>query len=1584
MAEKIQKIYDLQELGGQQVLSILEQINKQFVEIKRSKIALNRESLKATLSGDTEASRKLQSQLEVLVVKELELKNQRQALIVQGKQQQVLRAQELAQQRQLTAGNEAVAGSFYDIAKRYRELSQIAKFTISLSNKDEIDNAQRELKALKEQLDNFNRSQSPDGTLVGEYKTGIINAFKQSGLTDLIQGQLTQAKTKVKELDDQFEKLKVELREVQATGQGSLNALEQQLIENRTAAGQLTSQIGTIEQGLRGTGTIGQQITESLKNSFRDLGKQIVQVALGYVGFQAAIGLTQKAIRVNYDLSDRYTDLQRVLSATDEEFESIRDHLREINTRTPLTQLADFAFIGAKAGVAKAEIAGVTAALDQLYIVAGKSLGDPEKTFESLVKLNTIFNNGAPVTAENLQKLGNAIIQLDNAGVASGGYIVDFAERLAGIEGITSIAITSVLGLAAAFEENGASAEVAATATSQVIVKLYSDTAKYAEIAGVTKKAFEDLLNTNPGEALLKVAAGLKGNAQTATEFAAGFAELEAKGARVQAVMGTLADKTDYFRQKIQLASTAIKDNTAIQEGAEKKQKNFAASVDQIKKSFELAFTSDTVVDLLNNAATGIKLLIYLLPLIIKLFTLWVSGWFLLNTQMLIARARLVGYTIALALLNKAQMLANIATAAYNAVLGLTTGITTAATAATRLWGIAMTALPIGWLIAIIGALVAVVVSVGAVFAGNTQELRTNALAAKLNGQIQEEVSKQTAGTIAKINAYTSAIKDNTLSHAARKRALEALIAISPEYLGRLTLENIATAEGTKIIDNYVKALRRKAEATAIDEALTAAQKRKNQAELEEFRIASDPDYAKKKYNEEGGAFFASLRDAIKYGTFDSEKAFYRDKLQKEQKEAQKEIDFYTGKVKKDIQDGAKEVDDAASSSLKNTIGARQKALEEQITGLKASYKALALTDKQGQKANIEQRKKLQEELDALDEDKNQKKDKRERAYGGAKLTGETKDELKEIDAQTATLKAALEQRKLEGKISEIDYYIELNKITQDGIEAKLKIVKDGNAEEKKQRAELKLDAVKSVQETNDAIQKIEESAIVSQYESNKKAAENRLKLVTENANSTDLERAEAQLAFDEKMIAEQINFGNKMDDLERRYNVSSVENAHKRADELLQIKRKEATDQTELNKRIYEATFQAINRGETTSTINEDKDFAQKQAAIYGDFYLSEAKRKADLEKLERQHQANLLDIQRAGIWSRILELERLHNSGIVNEKEYKEQIEKLQGDLAINSAAQAKTSAEVALEAYKSFQSTLTDIIKAVEAAQQNIIGPLFALQKQQIDQEQETTEAQQDEEKKRRLIQATSEAQKEAIEKEFEQKRTESAKKYGEQRRSIALKELAIESALAAIKALATASNIYEGFAYAALVGIQYLIKRQQIQQQKFEKGGRLKKTLNDGGRFSGPSHTGGGIPFVLGGSPVEVEGQEGYVVNKKSMASSRAMTVTGTPAQIASASNVAGGGYDFAPGARVMRYEYGGSLGTNMTAPVINPYFSPSFSNGQDNSKMFEIIMAQTIALQSVNERIDNMKVVLNPNTVTQYQKNKTKAVGLGTL
>ena len=85
--------------------------------------------------------------------------------------------------------------------------------------------------------------------------------------------------------------------------------------------------------------------------------------------------------------------------------------------------LVDIATIVAKKGVAKEEIAGITQALDQLFIVLGKEVGDPHEAVSSLVKLVNVYSEDKHVTAKNIGDIGAAIQKMTSSGVATGGFL---------------------------------------------------------------------------------------------------------------------------------------------------------------------------------------------------------------------------------------------------------------------------------------------------------------------------------------------------------------------------------------------------------------------------------------------------------------------------------------------------------------------------------------------------------------------------------------------------------------------------------------------------------------------------------------------------------------------------------------------------------------------------------------------------------------------------------------------------------------------------------------------------------------------------------------------------------------------------------------------------------------------------------------------------------------------------------------------------------------------------------------------------------------------------------------------------------
>lgn len=188
--------------------------------------------------------------------------------------------------------------------------------------------------------------------------------------------------------------------------------------------------------------------------------------------------------------------------------------------------------------------------------------------------------------------------------------------------------------------------------------------------------------------------------------------------------------------------------------------------------------------------------------------------------------------------------------------------------------------------------------------------------------------------------------------------------------------------------------------------------------------------------------------------------------------------------------------------------------------------------------------------------------------------------------------------------------------------------------------------------------------------------------------------------------------------------------------------------------------------------------------------------------------------------------------------------------------------------------------------------------------------------------------------------------------------------------------------------AALGAAFLAQIAEINSaQTYAKGGDVPSS---GGMFGGMSHSSGGTPFFFGGGRFEAEAGELAIINKRSAGSNDRMSVTGTPKQIASAINAHGGGYDFAPGAQMMRFEYGGSMGGQVLPPTfIADYYSRGNGNNSGDMKsMFEALMNNQSAIMqhthAINDRIDRLHVVLNPHHVAAANNKHEKSVKIGAL
>ena len=163
------------------------------------------------------------------------------------------------------------------------------------------------------------------------------------------------------------------------------------------------------------------------------------------------------------------------------------------------------------------------------------------------------------------------------------------------------------------------------------------------------------------------------------------------------------------------------------------------------------------------------------------------------------------------------------------------TGIVTAAQYA---WNAALMANPVVLIIAAIAALVAGLATLAIALSDSGDEFDEAAVKQEAFNEAVKEAQLNTVEQKVNLRSLIAVAKDETASLEARQQALKELNKISPEYFNNLTLENLATEEGQKLIDDYVKALNDKAEAEAVSAKLTELNKQK--IEIQNSTIAEN------------------------------------------------------------------------------------------------------------------------------------------------------------------------------------------------------------------------------------------------------------------------------------------------------------------------------------------------------------------------------------------------------------------------------------------------------------------------------------------------------------------------------------------------------------------------------------------------------------------------------------------------------------------------------------------------------------------------------------------------------------------------
>ena len=412
-----------------------------------------------------------------------------------------------------------------------------------------------------------------------------------------------------------------------------------------------------------------------------------------------------------------------------------------------------------------------------------------------------------------------------------------------------------------------------------------------------------------------------------------------------------------------------------------------------------------------------------------------------------------------------------------------------------------MTALsgPLGIVLGIIGLLGTAFASLSFRNKESNNELVKQQELLKVNAELQAEVARQTGAVKDKIQSLVGVITNVNSSYEEKRKALQKLIAIAPEYLKGLTLENINTQEGINIIGRYIKALDLMADAKARFELKTKLRSQLLESSNKQQALEVEQKDASNSY---GFKFIPSL-----FGK--QNKATLQDDIDKERQDQDK-INLRLS---------------ALDQSTKNQIDTLRNSIEDKTKKLQSIKKGSAEAKRLAQDIASEQSAMLTMQGietgagTTTDVSSLSTEDPKEKKVNTESVIKKAFDkELKLLEENSKLQKEKLHQAQLEKKISEQQYVKDVAAITKQELEDKIKLYEKYKPKEVGTIASFNTEKLQLEKDTQDKLKEIAQNAfdkkealIKKEYEEAKATAEFNLKKLNGDPGATPIQKAEAE-----------------------------------------------------------------------------------------------------------------------------------------------------------------------------------------------------------------------------------------------------------------------------------------------------------------------------------------------------------------------------------------------------------------------------------------------------------------------------------------
>ena len=335
---------------------------------------------------------------------------------------------------------------------------------------------------------------------------------------------------------------------------------------------------------------------KELRGTATETGLSIGKVADGfnrYMGLAAGAvatltGMTltmRQSVEEYAKMEEAESQVIKYTGMTREEVKQLNEEFKAMDTRTPREELNRLAGEAGKLGISGVQqVLEFVQAADMINVALGEDLG--EEAVNQIGKLSQMFGDESRSLKENMLAIGSTVNQVAQSTSASEPYLVAFTARMGGVGKQARMSVTDIMGFASALDQNMLRSEMASTALSGLIMRIYQEPAKYARLAGMDVEEFARLVQTDVNEAVMQFLETLNQMGGIA-QMAPVLKEMQLSGAEAASVISTLAGNVDLVRREQENANQAFREGTSIGNEFNVQNNTVQAGLEKARKKFQ-------------------------------------------------------------------------------------------------------------------------------------------------------------------------------------------------------------------------------------------------------------------------------------------------------------------------------------------------------------------------------------------------------------------------------------------------------------------------------------------------------------------------------------------------------------------------------------------------------------------------------------------------------------------------------------------------------------------------------------------------------------------------------------------------------------------------------------------------------------------------------------------------------------------------------------------------------------------------------------------------------------------------------------